>query len=53
MNRLMKVEACLGVSLVENSYFIEPKSSSRISLLWPTKKVARLEILPIVTPAAP
>jgi len=53
MNRLMKIATCLGVLPVGNSYFIEPGSSSRIFLLWPTGKAARLEILPIATPAVP
>jgi len=50
MNRLIMVAACLRVSPVANSWFIEPESSSRISLLWSIGKTARLEILPIATP---
>jgi len=50
MNLLIKVATCLGVSPIGNSCFIEPGSSSRIFLLWPTGKAARLEILPTATP---
>ena len=50
MNLLIKVVACLGVSPVGNSCFIEPESNSRISQLWPTGKDAWLDILPIATP---
>ena len=50
MNLLLKVATFLGVSPIGNFCFIEPGSSSRISLLWPTGKAARLEILPIVIP---
>jgi len=53
MNQLMKVAACLGVSPVGNFCYIEPESSSRISLLWPMGKAAWLEILPITNLTVP
>ena len=49
MNLLIKMAACLGVSPVRNSSFIEPGNNARKSLLWLTGRAARLEISLIAT----